>query len=46
MFAPLKDLEAEVEINSAWETIEENITISAKMSPGYYELRKHKPRFD
>jgi hypothetical protein len=34
-FAVLEDLEAEVEINSAWETIRENIKISAKGSLGY-----------
>jgi hypothetical protein len=33
-FAALKDLDAEVEINSAWETIRENIKISAKESLG------------
>jgi hypothetical protein len=37
-FAALQDLDAEVECNSAWETI--------KASLGYYELRKHKPCFD
>jgi hypothetical protein len=36
----------QVEINSDWETIRENITISAKKSLDYYELRKHKPWFD
>jgi hypothetical protein len=35
-----------VEINSAWETIRENINISAKMNLGYYELKKCKPWFD
>jgi hypothetical protein len=35
-----------VEINSAWETIRENIKISAKESLGYFELKKHKPWFD
>jgi hypothetical protein len=45
-FAALEDLDAEVEINSAWETIRENIKISAKGSLGYFELKKHKPRFD
>jgi hypothetical protein len=35
----LEDLDAEVEINSAWEMIRENINISAKESLGYYELR-------
>jgi hypothetical protein len=40
--AALEDLDTEVEINSAWKTIWENIKISAKESLGYYELRKHK----
>jgi hypothetical protein len=31
-FAALEDLDAEVEINSAWETIRENIKNSAKES--------------
>jgi hypothetical protein len=38
-------LDTEVEINSAWETITENIKISAKVSLGYFEL-KHKTWFD
>jgi hypothetical protein len=42
-FAALEDLVAEVEINSAWEMIRENIKISAKKSLGCYKLRKHKP---
>jgi hypothetical protein len=42
-FPALEDLEAEVEINSAWETIRETIKISAKESLGYFELKKHKP---
>jgi hypothetical protein len=46
MFAVLGDSEAEVVINSAWETIKENIKISAKESLGYFELKKHKPWFD
>jgi hypothetical protein len=45
-FAALEDLDAEVEINSAWETIRENIRISAKEILGYYELKKHKPWFN
>jgi hypothetical protein len=45
-FAALEDLDAEVEINSAWEMIRENIKISAKESLGYFELKKHKPWFD
>jgi hypothetical protein len=31
-FEALKDLDTDVEINSAWETIRENIKISAKES--------------
>jgi hypothetical protein len=42
----LEDLDTEVEITSAWETIRENIRISAKESLGYYELKKHKPWLD
>jgi hypothetical protein len=34
-----------VGINSAWETIRENIKIPAKYSRGYFELKKHKPWF-
>jgi hypothetical protein len=45
-FAALEDLDAEVEINTIWETIGENIKISAKESLGYYELKQHKPWFD
>jgi hypothetical protein len=45
-FAALKDLDTEVEINSAWETIRENIKISAKESLGYFKFKKHKPWFD
>jgi hypothetical protein len=29
-----------------WETIRENIKISAKENLGYYELKKHKTLFD
>jgi hypothetical protein len=42
----LEDLNAEVEINSAWEMIRENIEISAEESLGYSEVKKHKPCFD
>jgi hypothetical protein len=45
-FAALEDLDAEVEVNSTWETIRENIKISAKESLGDYELKEHKPWFD
>jgi hypothetical protein len=44
-FAALEDLDAEVEINSALETIGGNIKVSAKKSLGFYELSKHKPWF-
>jgi uncharacterized protein YaaR (DUF327 family) len=42
----LENLDTEEDINSAWETIRDNIKISAKESLGYYELKKHKPWFD
>jgi hypothetical protein len=45
-FAALGDLDAEVEIHSAWETIRENINISARESLGYFEMKNHKPWFD
>jgi hypothetical protein len=43
-FVASEDLNAEVEINSAWDTIRENIKISAKQSLGYFEFKK--PWFD
>jgi hypothetical protein len=45
-FAPLVDLDAEVDINSAWEMMRENINVSTKESLGYFQLKKHKPWFD
>jgi hypothetical protein len=45
-FAVLEDMDAEVEINTVWKMIRENINISAKGSLGYHELMKHKPWFD
>jgi hypothetical protein len=45
-FAALEDLDAEAEINCAWETIRKNIKISAKGSLGYNELKNHKAWFD
>jgi hypothetical protein len=45
-FAALENLDAEVDINRAWETIRENINISAKECLGYHELNKHKPWLD
>jgi hypothetical protein len=44
-FAALEDLDADVEINSAWEMIRENINISAKETLSYFEMKKHKPWF-
>ncbi|PNF41987.1 ELAV-like protein 4 [Cryptotermes secundus] len=45
-FAALENLETEVDVNKAWETIRENVKMSAKESLGYYEPKKHKPWFD
>jgi hypothetical protein len=42
-FAALEDWDTEMEINSVWEMIRENIKTSAKESLGYFELKKHKP---
>jgi hypothetical protein len=42
--AVLDNLDDNVNINKAWETIRENIKISAQ-SLGYCELKKHKTRF-
>jgi hypothetical protein len=44
-FKALEILDTEVDINRAWETIRENIKISAKEGVGYYERKKHKPWF-
>jgi hypothetical protein len=35
-----------VEVNIIWETIREDIKISAKVFLGYYEFKKQKPWFD
>jgi hypothetical protein len=42
-FAALKNLDTEMNINRAWETIRNNIKISAKGSLRCYELKNHKP---
>jgi hypothetical protein len=39
-FAFLENLDAEADINRTWETIRENIQISAKESLHYYELKR------
>jgi hypothetical protein len=45
-FTALQNLDDDVDINRAWESIGGNIKISAKESLCYYELKKHKPWFD
>jgi hypothetical protein len=45
-FAALEDLDPEMDISSAWETIRENIKMPYKENLGYYELKKLKPWFD
>jgi hypothetical protein len=45
-FTAMEDLDAEVQINTIWETIKENINISAKESLGYYKLKQDKPWSD
>jgi hypothetical protein len=45
-FAALENLDAEVDINRARETIRENIKISNKERLGCYEFKKDKPWFD
>jgi hypothetical protein len=42
----LEDLDAEAKINSVWKMIRGTITVSAKESLDYCELKKHKPWFD
>jgi hypothetical protein len=42
----LEGVDAEVEINTVWEMIKENIKISAKENLCYYGLKQHKPWFD
>jgi hypothetical protein len=45
-FAALEDLDDNVYINRIWENIGENIKNVAKLSPGLYDLKRHKPCFD
>jgi hypothetical protein len=42
----LENLRDSKHTNRAWETIKENIKISAKESLGLYILKQHKPSFD
>jgi hypothetical protein len=45
-FTAVEDLNNEVDINSAWEMIRENIKISAKDGLGYFDMKKYKPCFN
>ncbi|PNF21971.1 hypothetical protein B7P43_G17907 [Cryptotermes secundus] len=45
-FAALENLDTEGAVNKTWETIRENIKMSAKESLGYYKPKKHKPWFN
>jgi hypothetical protein len=45
-FTALENLDTEEDINRYWETIRENIKISANESLCFYELKNHKPWFD
>jgi hypothetical protein len=45
-FAALENLDDDGNINRAWNTIRENITISAKESISLCESKSHKPWFD
>jgi hypothetical protein len=40
-FAALEDLDTELDIISAWETIRESVKTSANQSLGYFEMKKH-----
>jgi hypothetical protein len=45
-FAALENVSDDEDINRAWETIKENIKISAKESLCLHEMKQHKPWFD
>jgi hypothetical protein len=45
-FATLENCGDNVDMNTAWENIRENIKTSAQGSLGHYELQQHKPWFD
>jgi hypothetical protein len=45
-FAALENLDAEVDIDRAWETIREKVKVSAKESLDYYEFKMYKPWFE
>jgi hypothetical protein len=41
-----KSLDESFDINNAWESIRENVKISAKDNLGYHKLKHNKPWFD
>jgi hypothetical protein len=45
-FAALENLDAEMDISTAWETIRKNIKILVKESLDYYKVKKHNQWFD
>jgi hypothetical protein len=45
-FAWLENLDGEADVNTAWETVRENIRIPAKESLCCYEVKRHKPWID
>jgi hypothetical protein len=45
-FKALENLNNNVDINRAWETMRENTKIAAKGTLSYYELKKQKPQVD
>jgi hypothetical protein len=46
IFATLGGLDETFDINNAWESIRENIKISAEDNLGYQKLKHNKPWFD
>jgi hypothetical protein len=42
-FVALEKLDAEVDVNKAWDSIRQNVRIASKESLGYCELNQHKP---
>ncbi|KAJ4450411.1 hypothetical protein ANN_01835 [Periplaneta americana] len=46
VLASSDEVEEELDVNSMWENIRDNIKIAAEESIGYYETKKKKPWFD
>ncbi|KAJ4435583.1 hypothetical protein ANN_18199 [Periplaneta americana] len=46
VLASSDEVEEELDVNSVWENIRDNIKIAAEQSIGYYETNKRKPWFD